>query len=346
MGKRLGTVLLVLVCMLALAGCECDHNWAAATCETPETCEKCGQIRGLTEKHNWVPATCETPETCEGCGKTRAEALGHRFAGDSCTAVCKVCGAADPAAGHSWKEATCEEAKRCDSCGLSEGEMLGHNWTPATCQMPATCDRCGKVDGYRLEHQLGMRDNGLAYKNGICKVCGLYVENFVHREKIYGWTEYEVAADGSYGLPVTYVRGASSTFNERGEFLRVDWFDEKGQQQYFAATQVDDRLTCVAFYKDGKVLYFSLNQFNNAPSVKETLTNYAAKHIAFDSVSFDYYDSIYYPNYTFLRLLGPGGEADRIGYVRTAYDEAHTAYTVVVNERTGEIWVEPGTWKY
>ena len=99
-------------------------------------------------------------------------------------------------------------------------------------------------------------------------------------------------------------------------------------------------------YKDGKVLYFSLNQFNNALSVKETLTNYAAKHIAFDSVSFDYYDSIYYPNYTFLQLLGPGGEADRIGYVRTAYDEAHTAYTVVVNERTGEIWVEPGTWKY
>ena len=102
----------------------------------------------------------------------------------------------------------------------------------------------------------------------------------------------------------------------------------------------------VGIDKDGKVLYFSLNQFNNAPSVKETLTNYAAKHIAFDSVSFDYYDSIYYPNYTFLRLLGPGGEADRIGYVRTAYDEAHTAYTVVVNERTGEIWVEPGTWKY
>ena len=347
MGKRIGLALLVLVCLLALTGCQCEHSWEDATCEVAQTCSKCGQIQGLTEKHSWKDATCEEPQTCEGCGKTQGEAAGHRFAENSCESKCEVCGAIDPAAtGHSWAEATCETPRYCFACGLMEGEALGHTWAEATCQMPKTCTRCSKIDGWRLGHELGILDTGAVRKNGICSNCNKMIENFYHRDKIYGWTEYDMAADGSYGEPVTYVRGASITFNQRGEFVKVEWFKD-GVQQYYAATQVDNQLTCVAFYKDGKVYYFSLNEFNNAPVVKSILLNIAKKYIAFDGSSFDYFDGIYYPNYTYLRLYGPGGEEkDSIGYVRTAYDHKRNAYTIVVNDRTGEIWVDAGTWKY
>ena len=348
MGKRIRILLLLTVCLLVLAGCSCSHSWTEATCTAPAACSKCGQIQGLATRHNYLPATCEAPETCEGCGKVQGEAAGHNFEGNGCVSSCVICGAEDPAAtGHGWEEADCEAAKHCTLCGLTEGEPLGHSWLEATCQMPKTCDRCAAVEGWRNGHVLGVRDTGAAIHSGTCAVCNKMVEHFIHRDKIYAWTEYDVAEDGTYGKPVTYVRGASITFNDRGEFVRVDWFDDTGKQQYFAATQVDTQLTCVAFYKDGNIYYFPLNQFNNAPVVKDILLELAGKYISFESSSFDYYDSIYYPNYTILYLHGPGGEGvDDIGYVRTAYDKDRNPYTIIVNDQTGEIWVDKGSWKY
>ena len=97
MGKRIGLALLVLVCLLALTGCQCEHSWEDATCEVAQTCSKCGQIQGLTEKHNWKDATCITPKTCTKCGATEGEALGHAsvtysYVNNVHTFTCDVCG--------------------------------------------------------------------------------------------------------------------------------------------------------------------------------------------------------------------------------------------------------------
>lgn len=54
--------------------------------------------RRKTLRHDWVAADCETPKTCEECGATEGEALGHTVAeweviSDSfMRGVCSVCG--------------------------------------------------------------------------------------------------------------------------------------------------------------------------------------------------------------------------------------------------------------
>ena len=347
MAKRFGKLLPVIGCFLLLAACSCSHSWVEATCTAPRTCSKCSQIQGFPADHSWVEADCETPVTCENCGKTEGEPLGHSYLRTPCTGSCTVCGAEDPAAaGHSWQEASCVEPRHCNVCGIVQGDALDHEWVEATCSEAKHCTRCGAVEGWRTGHVLGVLDTGAVRKNGTCTVCDKLIENFYHRDKIYGWTEYEPGADGSYVNPITYVRRAPADFNARGEFVKVQWFEGQ-QQKYYAASQVEARLTCVAFYKDGKVYYFPLNEFNNAPTVKQILMDTAGKYISFERVSFDYYDGIYYPDYTRLYLYDDSGtDADPVGYVRTAYDHTRKPYTVVVNDRTGEIWVENGIWKY
>lgn len=103
--KKLIAMLLALVLVLAMAGCEkdegCDHEWAAATCETPKTCELCDETKGEALGHSWVDATCDAPKTCETCKATEGEALGHN-----------------------WEEATTETPKTCTTCQATEGEKL------------------------------------------------------------------------------------------------------------------------------------------------------------------------------------------------------------------------------
>lgn len=55
----------------------CDHDYADATCDKPQTCKKCGYEYGKPSKHNYAAATCEKPETCRNCGATKGSALGH-----------------------------------------------------------------------------------------------------------------------------------------------------------------------------------------------------------------------------------------------------------------------------
>jgi len=128
MKKNLTMLILVLVCALVLTACGCKHEtWTEANCETPKTCESCGETEGAALGHTWAAATCETPKTCETCGKTEGEAKGH-----------------------AWVEADCENSKTCSACKLTEGEALGHAWVDATTEAPKTCETCAKTEGERI----------------------------------------------------------------------------------------------------------------------------------------------------------------------------------------------------
>ena len=105
----------------------CQHEWVAANCVTPKTCNKCDSAEGEALGHTWLDAACETAKTCEVCGTTEGDPLGH-----------------------TWVEATCETAKTCEVCNAVEGEPLGHDMAEANYQAPATCKTCGYTEGEPL----------------------------------------------------------------------------------------------------------------------------------------------------------------------------------------------------
>lgn len=99
--KRIITATVCTLFMLCLlTGC-CSHLWYAATCITPQTCQKCGEIEGEALGHTWEEATCIVPKTCSVCKETEGEAMGH-----------------------TWKEATTEVPKTCVTCGKTEGSPI------------------------------------------------------------------------------------------------------------------------------------------------------------------------------------------------------------------------------
>ena len=117
------------------------HDWNAATCITPETCNTCGITRDESIGHVWQDATCEGPKTCSVCGKTKGKPLGHV-----------------------WQDATCEKPRTCSVCGKTDGEPLGHIWIEGTCTNDEYCFVCGKIGKKATGHQLNSK--------GICSSCG------------------------------------------------------------------------------------------------------------------------------------------------------------------------------
>ena len=133
----------------------CSHVWSEATCETPKTCELCGEMTDEYAEHTWADATCTEPKTCEVCGETDGDELGHDWTDATCTdaKTCEVCGETEgEALGHDWADATCTDPKTCNTCGETEGEALGHTWTDATCTDPKTCSVCQATEGTALGH--------------------------------------------------------------------------------------------------------------------------------------------------------------------------------------------------
>lgn len=94
-------IVLALVLILLLTGCGCDHEWLAATCTAPKTCQLCGETEGELGGHTWQEATCTAPKTCSVCELTEGE----------------------PAA-HTWQEATTEAPETCSSCNQTQGSKL------------------------------------------------------------------------------------------------------------------------------------------------------------------------------------------------------------------------------
>ena len=66
----------VLLCALALlAGMKHRHVWLDATCTAPQTCEECGETKGVAMGHQWRDATNSAPRSCVLCGATEGEPL-------------------------------------------------------------------------------------------------------------------------------------------------------------------------------------------------------------------------------------------------------------------------------
>ncbi len=119
---------LVMVLVLPLSGCGCDHEWLAATCSTSKTCQLCGKTEGKPLSHTLQHATCTTPKKCTICNATEGNALGH-----------------------TWKNATCSAPKTCTVCKITEGKPTEHMWQEATTEAPKTCSVCNKTEGSKLK---------------------------------------------------------------------------------------------------------------------------------------------------------------------------------------------------
>lgn len=142
MKRAISILALTLVCLLVLAGCGCEHEWAAADCDTPKTCNLCAETEGEALGHTWADATCTVPKTCSACQETEGEALGH-----------------------TWTDATTEAPKTCTVCAATEGERIitDPRFTTATASpilgswsyvIPVTGEEMG-IEGF--EGQLDMR---------------------------------------------------------------------------------------------------------------------------------------------------------------------------------------------
>lgn len=182
MKKRCLLFLGAMLVLCMLAGCECKHEWAEATCTEPKTCSKCGETEGEALGHAWIDATCTEPMTCSVCGATEGDPAGHDWADATCTEpkTCTVCGETDgKALGHDWMPADCTNPKTCSRCKDTEGQALGHKWEAATCIEPKTCSVCGETEGDPLGHTVDEWETTVeatclneGEQTGICTVCG------------------------------------------------------------------------------------------------------------------------------------------------------------------------------
>lgn len=194
--KKARIIILALFVSLALAGCQCKHEWTPANCTTAKTCAKCGETEGepighvwedatctmakhcsVCRKaegkalgHTWNEATCTQPKTCSTCKATEGEALGHKASGLTCTndATCSRCNTTITAPGHTFSDATCTKPAKCSTCGETSGDALGH--TSAS----GVCDRCG------LETYETVSGRGDDVLSGITVGDGIYRIHFTH----------------------------------------------------------------------------------------------------------------------------------------------------------------------
>lgn len=146
-------LLILLVALLCLTGCECKHEWTEADCLVPKTCANCGITDGEALGHTFDPATCEAPETCIRCGGVQGEKLEHQ-----------------------WKDAVCEVPQTCALCGMTQGEAPGHTmgkWTVSGETMSRLCKVCNYAEeqpidreAYVWDHIVGHWDPYIIYMGG------------------------------------------------------------------------------------------------------------------------------------------------------------------------------------
>ena len=333
-----------------------DHIWQEATCTAPKTCATCGATEGEALDHQWKKATCQTPKTCEVCGTTSGGTLKHDWVWHECVDYCKKCKMENPedTRSHNWEEATCQSAKKCKRCGKAEGEKADHAWVDATCQKPKTCTVCGategdvgshkwleadcsnpkrcencdKYEGTFLGHTLADGSDGVT---GICTVCNKAVEYYKQGDSIRAWTDYEVAPDGSYINPVTYILDSWS----KQTYEATNWLAEGKLNNYEVKGN-----GCTAFYADGKVYYYSSYEAKNTKSVARALGNAAKKYVSFVEVTYNTKIG------TSVVLNGSGGWlADSYGTADAAYDVYGNTFAIVHKFETDETWAVACDWQ-
>lgn len=124
----------ILLAVLTLTGCACEHEWVAADCLNPQTCAKCNEVGEPALGHDWLDATCTVPETCTRCSETKGEPLAHE-----------------------WLDATCTAPETCARCSETQGEALAHTygeWSFTDALMAHTCTVCNYLEELPIDHQL------------------------------------------------------------------------------------------------------------------------------------------------------------------------------------------------
>ena len=203
---------------------------------------------------------------------------------------------------HQWVEATCNNTRYCAICKETEGSFGDHTWAADGCL--TVCSTCGIVETAHT-HDLGAGNNSIT---GTCTVCKKHVENFYSYDKLYAWTEYEIASNGNRVNPVTFIKARSGK-----NCVAINWF-ENGNLRAFRANQLKNGLGCNAFYVGGNVYYFTSYSTDNSGAVVDALM-YAANNFV------SYYQAIWSStNYTTISLCGPDGILDEKGDAWAAYD--------------------------
>lgn len=180
-----GLLVIVTALILLMAGCGCQHQWLAATCSAPKTCQLCGETEGETLPHTWQEATCSAAKTCTVCAATEGDALPHTWQEATCTVAktCSVCQTTggDPL-GHTWQDATCTTVKTCTVCQVTEGEPLGHTYSTRNVLTKASCTKDGTVEricadcGHTAKETIAAAGHSWSGATcttaGVCTVCG------------------------------------------------------------------------------------------------------------------------------------------------------------------------------
>lgn len=338
--KKIGILIIALALLLVLSACGCEHEWKDAACGLPKTCTLCGEVEGEPGDHTWQDATCDAPKTCTLCGATEGEKLEHQWEETSaCTIHCALCNAESPdAPGHQWVDATCTAAKSCSVCNLVEGEPLPHDWVDATCNVPKTCAVCATVEGEALGHTLADGNDGVT---GTCTVCNKAIEYFYEEGKLFAWTEFDLAADGTMSNPVTYRR-------KNDTFVPISWYSDGKQvacESIGGSNKETRGISVDTFCAEGKVYYFVGYHSDNPDNVVRALMNAAAQRISFVTA---YYSNV---QYTAPMLVGYGGFMDPVGYVYAAKDAYGNLFAVVHKysfdspEDPAETWAVACDWQ-
>lgn len=152
---RMIAAVTVVMLLLSVTACGCEHEFKEATCQAPATCELCEKTEGEIGDHQFDAATCKAPKTCKICKATEGEIDDHKFSVATCSApkTCEYCGTTEgEKLTHDYAAATCESPKTCKLCKGTEGEALGHMWQAVTCQVAKTCSVCKKTEGNKGDH--------------------------------------------------------------------------------------------------------------------------------------------------------------------------------------------------
>lgn len=214
MRKTIVALMLILICF-NIVGCttsdydyddvetnaptdqSCDHSWSAATCDSPEKCDYCGEIRGAALGHNFSNATCTEAKKCTVCGLTEGSPTGHNFS-----------------------NATCLTPKKCQNCGITEGEIGSHDYQHGS-DGSDTCSVCGN-NSFESLCMIAMEYHLQTLKDpSSAQVYGVYAG---HYDRSYN--EYE---SGDYVVVII----DSSANNSFGGVVREDYiclFDYKNNK--------------------------------------------------------------------------------------------------------------------
>ncbi len=202
----------LIMCILLLSACGCQHQWSEANCVSPKTCALCGETEGEKLSHQWADATCTEPKTCSLCEETQGDVLDHQ-----------------------WEAANCLTPETCAQCGATQGTKLEHiysDWSFDIDTMSRSCGLCGETETAAIDYVL--------YLNSVLR--GRW-----DCEKVFDKLAYNV-----YGPQVPFIEfldDDSIRFFESDtishatmEFVSLEEFEGKNQYHFLLSSETVNKM--------------------------------------------------------------------------------------------------------